>query len=121
MSDLPERLRLYAATPSVVPVIERLEATVAELRQQRDRFREHSVKLNSIAWRLGILAGHIDPERDDKVHGDEMEWLSDVESRVAELQERLNSIAALHDSFRCKCSGNLDPCQTWRLATGEQP
>lgn len=44
-------------------ILEQLNALIAE----RDRFREHSVQLNNVAWRLAELNGDVLPGDVEKI------------------------------------------------------
>lgn len=83
--DVGEAFTWLEVTPEVRASRDALVAAIAE----RGRFREHSVILNSVSWRMAELLGLV-PDGADEVYGDA---LDEVEQIGTEL-ETLRGIAA---------------------------
>lgn len=81
----------------------RMTARLAEAEAERDKFREHSVELNSVGWRLAEAVGDVGP-------GDtQIESSAEERSgRVDRLRARLAAVEALLGHGYC-CS----ECEWW--------
>jgi len=95
-ADVPEQNRalMVATCTAVVDALARAgrlrDATGDETRaEELERFREHSVTLNSVGWRMAVALGDV-PEGADRVEGNPLEQ---VDRLIAEL-ERLRAAPA---------------------------
>lgn len=82
---IAERDERYETTDPYIQRIDAVLGEVADLRTQRDKFREHSVTLNGIGWRMAEVLGDV-PEGADAIHADVGTQLDRLIARVEVLE-----------------------------------
>lgn len=93
-----------------------LLAAVERLTAERDRFREHSVTLNTVGFRMADALGQV-PEGDDAVMGNPVAQASELIEQRNELHERLCVIEGERDGVReelARTVGELDDARADR-------